>query len=140
MIARYHPACHFDQFSNGEAEGDFVEAGAGDVTGEAEEFGAGGARVGLANPGALGSPGFEAHIESGEEGEEGFDVVDGGGLIEQAIRDGEGGFDAGEATFAFDGFKKGGFFAADVCACAEAEFDIKVEAFLAEDVFAEIPC
>lgn len=59
---------------------------------------------------------------------DGFDVVDNGRSHVEA-EDGRevGGLDAGIGAFAFEGFEKAGFLAADVSTCALVDIDVEVE-------------
>ena len=99
---------------------------------EGEEFGAG------AEWGADGGVGFAAIGEDGGEVGEGFDVIDDGGFAEEPLDGGEGRADADLGALAFDGGEEGGFFAADVSACAFDGFEGEREAGVG-DVGAEEP-
>jgi hypothetical protein len=65
--------------------------------------------------------------DAGEVGE-GFDVVDDGGLAEEALDGGEGGLDAGPAALALEAFEQCGFLAADVGACAAVDVAVDFDA------------
>ncbi len=62
---------------------------------------------------------FGSHIEDGNRGRQRLDVVDGRGLVEQAMCCGEGRLDAREAAFTFDGFEEGCLLATDISARAQ---------------------
>src|SRR5258708_15669049 len=119
--------------AEGDTEGHFIQAGLGHITRETEEFGTG--RL-LSADLAEGS-GPTQHDEW--DTAQGFDVVDRSGQTEEAVGGGEGRLDSGKATRAFNGFKEGGFFAANVSACSITDFNIHRKAG-ATDRVANIAC
>ena len=115
------------------SNGDFVIAGAFDVAGEGDEFGAGvfAESEGLIPVGAV--------IDDVGNGAESFDVVDGGGFVLESVRDREGRLVAREGMFAFEGIEERSFFSANVSTCSAADVKVEGEAAI-EDVVAEKAC
>jgi len=119
-----------DDFAHGNAEGNFEDAGAIDVSGDTDEFEAAG------TVGAGGYVPVDAAGENLRDVGESLDVVDGGGLLKETGLAGEGGLVAGLGAMAFDGFEERAFFAADVAAGADEHFEVKIEV-AAKNFFAE---
>ena len=127
-----HAAGELEQLSERRAEGHLVHARALDVTGEAEQLGAG--RPLGADPGELRSA-AQDHVEHVDER---LDVVDHGRLGEQPGDDRERRLVPRLAALALDRVEDRGLLAADVGARALADLDVEREP-LAEDVLAEEP-
>ena len=105
------------------------EARVVDLAGEGKNLGA----LGLVGADG-GEPGGSSRQDDGDI-REGFDVVDDGRLAPETLDGGEWRLRDGHAAVAFDGLEKGRLFAADEGACAQTDFNIKIEAG-AEDVVA----
>ncbi len=115
-----------------EAEGNLVVAGALDVAGEGDEFGAGVVAE------AEGVVPFGALVNDGRNGAEGFDVVDSGGFVFESVGDGEGWFVAGEGVFTFERVEEGAFFTADVGSGSTPDVEVEGESGV-EDVISQEP-
>ena len=98
---------------------DFDQSGVVDFTGQGEHLGSlGGFRADGAEPGGALQ---DDHRNVGPR----FNVVDDGRLAPQAFDGREGRTRNRHAALAFDRGEQGGFFAADKCAGAETELDVR---------------
>jgi hypothetical protein len=122
LLAVAHAAAVLlDEGAKGDAEVELVAAGLVDVSGHAHELGAPGGRAADGGAAPLLAEPLPAVLDDAGEVGEGFDVVDDGGLAEEALERGEGRLDAGPAALALKAFEECGFLAADVGACAAVD-------------------
>src|SRR4029079_18045730 len=120
-----------DKFAQGEAEGDFHQAGVLHVARKLHDAGAPGASHAEAGVGVR--PVRKDHGNGGQRD----GVVDDRGLSEQALDGRERWARPDDALLAFEAFKKGGLLAADVGSGTESQLD--VECFSgAQDRIAEV--
>ena len=109
------------QMAQGASQRQFVKSRALHTAADAKELGAWRLRGAvLAQP-----AGAVAH--DGRDVEEGLDVVDDRRFAEEACLHWKRRLDAGHAALALDGLEECGLFAADVRACAQAQFDVEVQ-------------
>src|SRR5271163_2174882 len=116
--------------AHGNAHGNLVDTGFVYVPADAHEL----QSVGAAAP--LGKKPFDAFVENLRDVGEGFDVVEGGGLLPHPGHAGERGFIAGFRAVPFDGFDQRAFLATDVSAGTDKQFEIEIER-TSQDSFAK---
>ena len=119
-----------DDLAQGGAHGHFHQAGVVDLAGQGEHLGA------LALFRADGGEPVRAVQDDRRDAGQGLDVVDDGGLAEQALAGRKGRLGLGLAALALDRGHQGGFLAADESAGAHADLDVEVEAG-PEDILAQ---
>src|SRR5260370_4759982 len=121
-----------DNVAHGRAHGYFENAGAGNVAADTDKFQS--ARA----TGALSDEPIDAARENLRNVDEGFDVVDDGRFLPEADLARKGRLVARLGAMAFDGFDERAFFATDVAAGADKNFQSKIE-IAPEDFFAKKP-
>src|SRR5258708_19441585 len=117
-----------DNVAHGRAHGYFENAGPAHPAADTDKFQS--ARA----TGALSDEPIDAARENLRNVDEGFDVVDDGGFLPEADLARKGRLVARLGAMAFDGFDERAFFATDVAAGADKNFQIEIEV-AAEDLF-----